>query len=174
MIERVSGLVDPLGDEIIPDAEVLKDNDIILTPGSLPEDIELVMKFALGDRYNETPEPQLVKGLELVKYLWIGKVNESIGGVVMICFLDKLDWWTLDAYKNSEHDNRDGDYSFRAGRLVIDWFFTNMDADSLRTMHRTDNVLATKMCERLGFEKTHHNPEFVVLRLMRDKWASRH
>jgi hypothetical protein len=167
-------ILDTLGDQITPETPGLSDQEIILQPGSLPADIGLVMKFAMGDRYNKTPEPQLVKGLEFVKHLWIGKVNEEIGGVVMLCWLENLQKWTLDAYKNSEHDNKLGDYSFRAGQLVIDWFFKNIDASCLTTMHRTDNRLATKMCERLGFEITHKlGEEFVFLTLERETWDLR-
>lgn len=164
-------ILDTLGDEVLPESEVLSDGEITLHPGSLPADIGPVMKFAMGDRYNRTPEPELVKGLELCKYLWIAKAGDVIGGVLMLCFLDKLNWWTLDAYKNSEHDNNAGDYSYRAGRLVIEWFFKNFDSKELRTMHRTANHAATKICERLGFETSHLNQEFIILKLEREKWA---
>lgn len=164
-------LVDPSGMEILPEIETLKEGDITLTPGSLPEDIGIVLKFAMGDRYNQTPEPQLVKGLEFMKYLWIGRANESIGGVLMLCYLENIQKWTLDAYKNNEHDNKEGDYSFRSGRLVIDWFFNNLQEDKLITIHRTANRLATKLCERLGFEITHKlGDEFTILTLERDTW----
>ena len=166
-------ILDTLGDEILKEAEGLVDGDIVLTPGSLPEDIGLVMKFAMGDRYNQTPEPQLVKGLEFVKYLWIGEANGVIGGVLMLCWLENLQCWTLDAYKNSEHDNTLGDYSYRSGRLVIDWFFRNVDAKELRTMHRTDNKLATKVCQRLGFEITHKlGDAFVMMTLEREFYGN--
>ncbi len=172
MIERVSGLVDAYGMEIFPEAEILKDGDISLIPGSLPKDIGLVMKFAMGDRYNQTPEPQVVKGLELVKHLWIGKCGETIGGIVMLCWLDNLQKWSLDAYKGDELDNRFGDYSFRSGRLVIDWFFKNIHEDKLITMHRTANRPATKLCQRLGFEITHKlGEEFTFLTIERETWA---
>ncbi len=164
-------ILDSLGDQVLPSAKVLTDGEIILTPGSLPEDIELVMKFALGDRYNQTPEEHLVKGLELCQYLWIGKANGVIGGVIMICFLDKLNWWTLDAYKNNEHDNREGDFSYRAGKLVTNWFFENFDSNEIHTIHRTDNRGATKVCERLGFSEKHVNPEFVYMRMRRPHGA---
>lgn len=171
MIQRVSGFVDPTGMEILPDIEPLTDGDIVLAPGSLPEDIELVMKFAMGDRYNQTPEEQMVKGLEFCKYLWIGKVNGVIGGIVMLCYLENLDKWSLDAYKNQEHDNRVGDYSLRAGTLVRDWFFKKIGKDKLITMHRTANKLATRLCERLGFEITHKlGDEFVFLTLEKESW----
>ena len=164
-------LVDPLGNEIIPEAETLKDGDIILTPGSLPADIGLVLKFAMGDRYNQTPEPQLVKGLELCKYLWIGKANGVIGGVILICFLDRLNWWTIDAYKNSEHDNLLGDYSYRAGKLVADWFFGNFDENELHTIHKTDHRAATKVCQRIGFTEKNVNHEFTFMRMRRPNGA---
>lgn len=171
MIQRVTGIVDPSGIEILPDIEPLMEGEITLTPGSLPEDIGLVMKFAMGDRYNQTPEPQLVKGLELCKYLWIGRVDGVIGGIIALCYLENLDKWSLDAYKNDEHDNRIGDYSFRAGRLVRDWFFKKLGKDKLITIHRTQNFAATKVCERLGFEITHRlGDAFTVLTLERDVW----
>ena len=164
-------ILDALGDELTKETEPLKDGDITLVPGSLPADIGLVMKFAMGDRYNQTPEPQLVKGLELVKHLWIGKVGDEIGGIIALCWLHNLQKWSLDAYKSNEHDNRLGDYSFRAGRLVIDWFFKNIDDDKLITIHRSANHAATKLCERLGFEITHKlGDEFTVLTLTRDIW----
>lgn len=164
-------IVDALGDVLTKDSEVLKDGDITLIPGSLPKDIGIVMKFAMGDRYNKTPEPQIVKGLELMKHLWIGKVNEAIGGVLMLCYLENLQKWSLDAYKGNDFDNRLGDYSFRAGRLVVDWFFRNITEDKLITMHRTVNRSATKLCERLGFEVTHKlGEEFTVLTITRGQW----
>ena len=165
-------ILDALGEEVLPETPGLRDGDIILQPGSLPADIGLVMKFAMGDRYNQTPEPQIVKGLELVKYLWIGKANDSIGGVVMLCWLENLQCWSLDAYKSDDHDNRFGDYSFRSGRLVIDWFFKNIENDKLITIHRTANYAATKLCERLGFEITHKlGDAFTVLTLTREAWV---
>lgn len=168
-------IVDTLGDEILPASCALMDSEVVLYPGSLPEDIGVVMKFAMGDRYNQTPEPQIVKGLEMMKYLWIAKVNGELSGVLMLCYLENLNKWTLDAYKGNEHDNRVGDYSFRAGRLVIDWFFKNITEDKLMTMHRTDNHAATKMCERLGFEVTHKLGEvFTFLTLKRESWALKH
>lgn len=164
-------ILNALGEEVFPEATGLKDGDITLVPGSLPADIGLVMKLAMGDRYNQTPEPQVVKGLELMKHLWIGKVNDVIGGIVMLCYLENIGKWSLDAYKNDEHDNRLGDYSVRSGRLVIDWFFQNIVAKELITIHRTANKAATKVCERLGFEITHRlGDEFTVLTLTRSKW----
>lgn len=166
-------ILDALGDPITKETEALKDGDITLVPGSLPAEIGLVMKFAMGDRYNQTPEPQLVKGLEFVKHLWIGKVNQEIGGVVMLCYLENLQKWTLDAYKGEDHDNRFGDYSFRSGRLVIDWFFKNIEEDKLITIHRVENRAATRLCERLGFTITHKlGEEFTVLTLEREQWDS--
>ncbi len=164
-------ILNTLGDEIVKEAEALKDGDIVLMPGSLPADIGIVMKFAMGDRYSQTPEPQLVKGLELVRHLWIGKANETIGGVVMLCWLHNLQKWSLDAYKGDDHDNKLGDYSFRSGRLVVDWFFKNIGEDKLITIHRTANRAATKLCQRLGFEITHRlGEEFTVLTITREAW----
>lgn len=165
-------ILDAGGYEILPEAEVLKDNDILLVPGSMKENKDLVLKFAMGDRYSQTPEPQLERGLEFVKYLWLGKANEEIGGVLFLCFLDHMNWWTLDAYKNDKHDNADGNYSYRAGKLVMDWFFQNIEsADELHTIHRRANHAATKVCERLGFKEKYLNPEFMIMHLRRKEWA---
>lgn len=164
-------ILDALGDEILPEAVGLHDGEITLIPGSLPKDIGIVMKLAMGDRYNQTPEAQVVKGLEFVKYLWVGESKGVVGGVVMLCWLENLQCWTLDAYKNDSHDNKLGDYSFRAGRLAIDWFFKNIVSNKLMTIHRTANYAATKVCQRLGFEITHKlGDAFTVLTITREKW----
>ena len=164
-------ILNSLGEDILPEINALADGEIALIPGSLPKDIEILLKFAMGDRYNQTPEEQLVKGLEFCKYLWIGKANGAIGGVVMLCYVENLQKWTLDAYKNHEHDNGIGNYSFRSGRLVIDWFFKNIQEDKLVTIHRTANRSATKLCEKLGFRITHKlGEEFTFLTLTREQW----
>src|SRR5687768_9822795 len=108
-------------------APALRDGDISLEPVKLENVKDLLMKYAAGDKFNKTPEAQLEKGLELVKYTWICRAEGKVGGIVVICFLDHMNWWTLDAYKNDEHDNREGDFSYRAGMMAIDWFFKSHD-----------------------------------------------
>jgi hypothetical protein len=162
-------ILDATGEPIFSEMEVLKDGDITLIPSTLKESKELILKFAMGDRYNKTPTEQVIKGMELIKYVWIGMSNGDIGGVIfMFHLVNTTQWWTLDAYKNNEHDNRLGDFSFRSGRLVVDWFFQNHPFEKeIYTMHPTSNRAAKKVCERLGFQIKYDNPEWNVLNLRR-------
>lgn len=159
-------------DEVI-NPTVLKDRDLLLMPSTLRESADYILKMACKDRYNKTPREELSRGLQFVKYVWICKNSDGVGGVVFMCYLDHMNWWTLDAYKDESVDNKSGDWSYRSARLVIDWFFESHREKELHTLHRTDNHAATKMCERLGFEKKYLNPEFIILSLRRSKWASR-
>ena len=148
----------------------LRDGELILTPTTLKESEDYILKLACKDRYNVTPKDQLARGLQYVKYVWIGKNSDGVGGVLFMCYLDHMNWWTLDAYKEDSVDNKQGDWSYRAGRLAIDWFFENHNVKELYTLHRTDNRAATKVCHMLGFEDKFLNPEFIILSIRRLKW----
>ena len=161
--------VDTLFHEATPSA--LVESDCVLYPGTYREHKDYLLKLAGLDKHNRTPQEQLEKGLEFIKYLWVGKAAGELGGVLFICYLKHMDWWTLDAYKDSNIDNRDGDWSFRAANLVMDWFFKNHAVNDLYTIHRVENHAATKMCERLGFKVRYANPGFIILKKRRDLWV---
>lgn len=160
---------DTLMQEAMP--EVLHENNVTLYPGTYREHKEYLLKLAGIDRYNRTPREQLEKGLEHIKYLWLGKASGEIGGILFMCYLKHMGWWTLDAYKDPAIDNRDGDWSYRGAKLVIDWFFKNHTVNDLYTIHRVENHAATKMCERLGFKVRYANPQFIILKKRRDLWV---
>ena len=156
-------------DQLVPQS-VLKDGDLVLYPATLKESEDYILKMACKDKYNVSPKEQLARGLQFVKYTWIAKNEDGVGGVLFMCYLEHMSWWTLDAYKEDSVNNR-GDWSFRAGRLVIDWFFRNHNVQDLYTIHKKENHAATKLCERLGFKARYTNPQFTIFRIRRNLWV---
>lgn len=167
-------ILDPLTLQPVFSSQILSDGALRLEQIEPVEAQEYILKLACKDRYNVTPREQLSKGLEHIKYAWICKNEDGVGGVAFMCYLEHMNWWTLDAYKEDSVDNKHGDWSFRTGRLAIDWFFTNNISDSLYTIHRTQNRGATKVCQRIGFEIKYANPQFVILKMRRNTWALKH
>lgn len=150
--------------------------DIQLVECPVDKSKDLLIEFASKDKHGKMEIPELVEGMPLVKHVWLGKTRGVIGGILFLCYLENRDWWTLDAYKNDkllkEMNNR-GDYSFRAGKMVIDWFFENKNVNRLYTIHDVKNKPATIVCERLGFETDGFLEAFIIQTIWREKWALR-
>ena len=144
----------------------LTDREIELEPSTVEDNREYLLKLAVQDKFNRTDLDKLTEGLKLIRYIWVGRAHGIRGGIVFICFIPSLNFWTLDAYKE-DHAlrlvNTQGDFSFRAATLVIDWFFKT-HAEDLYTIHRVENRGATIVCKRLGFEIVAEYSYFVTLR----------
>ena len=147
---------------------ILSDGEITLFPST---DTEYLLKLARTNKYTHCTEEELVKSLDYVKYAWNGYAGRTLSGIVYLCYLPRYDWWTLDAYKEDEllkFINNKGDFSYRAGKLVIDWFFKNVNSKTLYTVHERENRGATVVCKRLGFKESGFINDFIVLKNVSD------
>lgn len=139
-----------------PITRLLKDEVVTLEPFKIEDDPLYLMDLVSKDRYNMVP-PSMA--LELFKkysvHLWKGYYNragkKTLFCMVFLCYVAVQKRWYLDAYRDdSAVDKGSTDLSYRAGRMVLDWFFLNYRTD-IFTSHSIKNVAATKICEKLGF-----------------------
>jgi hypothetical protein len=139
---------------------ILTDGDITLEQ---TEDKSYLVELMGKDKYHVLDD----KKLEYVRFLWVGRVSGVLGGVIYFCYFPPQNWWTFDAYKEDERlkklDNQ-GNFSYRAGKLAIDWFFEKGIAQELFTGHDIKNRGATIICKRLGFKFIGYLKKFVVLK----------
>lgn len=143
---------------------ILQDHEITLEQ---TEDKSYLVELVKQNKYNLLNDQGIKKGLEYIRFLWIGRASGVIGGVLFFCYIPHLNIWTFDAYKEDQRlknlDNR-GNFSYRAGRLVIDWFFTTEITRELFTMHDQKNRGATIVCKKLGFDTVGIENGFVIMR----------
>lgn len=131
----------------------LRNNELILKPTSLEESREYILLLADEDRYKRTPVQELDTPLQYVQNVWIAEVDGHRIGVLIICYIPELDWWTFDAYRDKNLDNKLGDYSYTAAKFVLNWFFNNPPVyKEIHAMHTIPNRAARMMCKRLGFK----------------------
>lgn len=145
----------------------LVDRDITLRPS---DDREYLLELSKRYKLNKLNDSELTRSLEYVKHLWLGERLGTLAGVIYLCFIPNFNWWTLDAYKDDRLlkslDNK-GDFSYRAGKLIIDWFFENKIDSTLYTVHEEANRGATIVCKRLGFKEVGLFDSFLILKLER-------
>jgi hypothetical protein len=146
---------------------ILTDGEIVLQPGAELEYFsELVQKY----RFNCYNEYGITKAFGNIKHFWTGSTRGIPGGVLFVHYVPALGRWFFDAYKDDEKlknlDNR-GDFSYKAGRLVINWFFEKGFSPELFTAHETANRGATLVCKRLGFRTEEIKNDFVVMKIGR-------
>lgn len=142
---------------------VFVEGNITLTPS---DDYCYIIDLAQKYKYNTLSLHALNIACDFVKHIWVGTVNGVKAGVVFLCYIPAFNWWTLDAYKDDallkSLDNK-GNFSYRSGRLVMDWFFKNI-RDELYTAHEKQNRGATIVCKRLGFKESGYIKDFIVLK----------
>lgn len=99
-----------------------------------------------------------------IRYFWIGEVQGRRAGLVYLCFMPGWDVWTLDAYRDDNESlyNR-GDYSYRTGKLIMDWFKESIGED-LYAMPHKQNRPAIFLAKRLGFKFDSFINEFIILK----------
>lgn len=134
-----------------------------LTP---TDDRSYLLQLALSNKYNKLSEKDLTKSLSYIKYAWIGEVRGQKAGVIFLCYIEPIDWWTLDAYKEDKllkHLDNHGDFSYRSGTLITNWFMQTMKKD-LYTVHEVANRAATIVCKRIGFSPVTTFNQFIVLK----------
>lgn len=142
---------------------ILQDGEIIL---ELTEDRKYLTELMLRNKYTILNERGVEKFLKYVRYVWVGRASGMLGGVLFFCFYPELNRWTFDAYKEDDKlkvlDNK-GDFSYKSGRLVVNWFFECKVSDKLFTMHDQKNRGATLVCKRLGFKPVECTGDFLTL-----------
>lgn len=139
----------------------LSDRELKLIPS---EDKEYIVYLANRNKYHLSEV--IGTSLDYIKHIWLGEVEGERAGVIYLCYLPNVCWWTLDAYKEDEalrKINPRGDFSYRAGKLVLKWFYENI-GKTIYTGHETLNRGATLVCKRLGFEEIGHLNEFVIMK----------
>lgn len=127
--------------------------------------------LAKRNRHRRGTDEAIETALQYVVHAWAGQAYGVRAGVVFLCFIPEVHVWTLDAYKDDEllkMINHKGDFSYRAGRLIMDWFFANIEADELYIIHSQDNRGAKRLSKRLGFKWMHDKCGAVILRRDRD------
>jgi len=154
----------------------LTDREIKLKYGRSDDADDYLISLAGKYKYSSLPPEERRKALCYIKHFWTGEAYGHRAGVVYICRYPEVDWWTLDAYRDDDvlkEINTKGNYSYRAGKLVIDWFFEKKIAEDLLTMHDERNRAATLVCQKLGFEEDGFIQNFIRLKLRRSTWESR-
>lgn len=146
---------------------LLLDAEIELVPS---HDKDYILKLALLNKFHTVKSLEINNALDYVRHIWVGYADGVKAGVVYLCYLPCYDWWTLDAYKEDDllkFINNAGNYSFRAGKLVMDWFFANIKHPELHTVHERANRGATVVCKKLGFKESGYIGEYIVLKKAR-------
>jgi len=142
---------------------ILQEWDITLT---LTEDREYLSELIRKNKYSLLNDRGIQKLLEYVRYVWVGTTGGIPGGVLFFCYYPSVNRWTFDAYKEDELlksiDNK-GNFSYRAGKLVLDWFFQQKFSETIFTMHDVTNRGATIVCKRLGFRPVECSDGFITL-----------
>lgn len=139
------------------------ERDFTLTP---TDDRSYLLELALSNKYNKLSEKDLTKSLGYIKYVWVGETKSRKAGVIFLCYIEPIDWWTLDAYKDDSLlkvlDNR-GDFSYRSGTLITNWFMQTLKKD-LYTVHEEANRAATVVSKRIGFKEITTFDQFIILK----------
>lgn len=139
--------------------EVLKDKELKLTPFESKLDFDYLCSLIEHYKYNTIGSYERMREL-LDRYgreYWTGSSGVYKLGVIFLMYLAEMDEWTLDAYddiQNKQIADPKGDFSYRAGKLIIDYFFRTHDVKILTTRHDIRNRAATVVCKRLGFKVT--------------------
>ena len=143
---------------------ILRDGDVELIPGM---DLGYLTELALRYKYNWFNEYGIKVFSQNIKHFWKGYAKDVLGGVLFLQHIPPGKWF-FDAYKDDKKlkilDNR-GNFSYKSGRLVVDWFFERRISDELFTAHDLRNRGATMVCKKLGFEETKILNGFVVMRI---------
>ena len=136
---------------------VLKSENVELVPFSEPWNMEYLWSLIQQYRFNTVKEKAAFEAVqEFGRYYWLGYTQAGLTGVLYLNFHPAQGIWTLDAYRDDRMLRKVREqktWSFEAGKLVCKFFFDSKICDILYTMHREENILATRICERLGFEK---------------------
>lgn len=155
---------------------MITDKEISLIPVDVKANRELILRIASANKHTHLTRERFAEALPFIKHTWIGHTRQKFCGVIVLCHLPQDNEWTLDAYKDDKTlkdiDNR-GDFSYRSGRLVLDWFFKNKADEFIYSMHVKANRGATLICKRLGFEESGYIGDIIVLKLTRSKWESK-
>lgn len=140
---------------------ILEDGDVKLT---LTNDRSYFYKLAKENKYTQGKVKNIILSIPYIKYLWVGEYQGIRGGVI---YLSELPiFWTMDAYKEDKllkELNPQGDFSYRAGKLVSDWYFKNI-GKTLRVAPNTINRGAILVAKRLGFEFETTIEDFTILK----------
>lgn len=158
--------------------EKLQDDLVRLEP--IVDSAGMKYLFSLMPKYklDTNDHPSKIKvTLKYGKHFWLGRTESFVGmvrgGVIYLCYMPEYDIWTLDAYRDDQllrALNRRGNFSYRSGKLVMDWFFKTY-RKHLYTVHDLRNRAATLVCRRLGFEE-YSQPDTPIGKfiLMRKKY----
>lgn len=145
-------------------SEILTDGAIKLVPGM---DLSYLTELALRYKYNWFNEYGIKVFSQNIKYFWKGYAGDVLGGLLFLQHIHPGRWF-FDAYKDDEKlkalDNR-GNFSYKSGRLVVDWFFERKISDGLFTAHDQRNRGATMVCKKLGFREIKIVNGFVVMQI---------
>ena len=140
----------------LTDIEVLQQGDLILMPFDPHDEIKYIMRLASLYRYHATKSEETVVDIidRYGRIFWKGEIKGESVGIIYLTYEPSYDEWQLHAYADMEvlkRLNPKGDYSYRAGRLAIQYFFDKFGNKYLYTVHNVANRAATIMCKRLGF-----------------------
>jgi len=155
-------------------AGILSDGKVWVRAITGADDFEYLMGLIPKYKYHLAETDSRNVTLKYAKHMWVafadvGQEPKRIG-VIYLQYFPESDRWTLDAYRDHLSDSEDfrGDFSFRIGKLIVDWFCAHYPGLDLWTTHDHRNVAATKVCKRLNFRETEivkiEIGEFIVLR----------
>lgn len=155
---------------------LLEDEVISLKPFTRMENYDYLVHLISTYRYSHFITDSDIKNMlcRANTHCWTAYDKQSgfSFGVIYLTQLDKT--WTLDAYRDEPMTTILGngnEYSYRAGKLVCDYFFSEVDK-VLLTAHSVKNRAATIICKKLGF-KTHkvydtYFGQFIILKKERN------
>jgi RimJ/RimL family protein N-acetyltransferase len=153
--------------------EVLKDDVLTLIPS---EDKDYIYELAAKYKYNTIDSKDKAIAIidRYVKEIWVGESEGKRLGVIFLMYLPELDEWSLDAYVDDAAKGKN-EFSYRAGKLIMDYFFENHEDNLLSTLHDVRNKPATAMCKRLGFKALGSVffdglGNFITMKVTRDFW----
>ena len=166
--------------------QVLKERELTLMPFD-PHDGSHELKYFcnLVSKYEFNTIESQEKIIDIIdrysKYLWLVELNGVRAGSIFLMYFPAQDEWTLDAYADMQvgrEINKHGDYSYRAGKLVVDYFFQNHKSPFLYTRHDVRNRAATRLCKKIGFKDVgsiflEGIGKHIVMSLSKDLWELR-
>ncbi len=150
--------------KMMAEPEVMRNDGVSLAPASMEDFKDYVILLASKDKLNKTPREQLERGLELVRYMWVGGVNGTVGGVFLVSYLPNVQWWTLDIYDDKVLSAVHPKFCETGGRMVMQWFFENHpESTEVHTTYPTSYKHMVGTLERLGFKRKYTNDQFVIM-----------
>lgn len=139
--------------------DIMGDQKVMLRP---LQDFNYLFELIQKYQFNRTEDTDFEKTvLKYGRYFWDARIDTLAGwtkaGVIYLCFYPQFNIWSLDAYRDNalvKAISASADVSYRAGKLIVDWFFQHHRSfNSLWTSHDIRNRAATIVCKRLGFEE---------------------